>query len=209
MTEVAQPKNVLDPSAEQLGKTYARALINAAQAEGNDTLELVVNQLGRIVDEYLGGSDSLRLALGSPRISEDEKVRVIDRVFGQDFHPLLIKFLKVMASRDRLGFVHAVRDQSTSIFDEMMGRVVASVKSAVPLDDSIRNEIANHLSSAMNKQVRLTEEVDPDLIGGMVIRVGDRVYDGSVANRLNSMARTTRAGFSSKLLEKFEQLTSQ
>lgn len=209
MTEAAQPKNVLDPSAEQLGKTYARALINAAQAEGNDTPQMVVNQLNQIVDEYLAGSDSLRLALGSPRVSEDEKVRVIDRVFGQDFHPLLIKFLKVMASRDRLGHIDAVRDQATNIFDDMMGRTVASVKTAVPLDDSVRNEIANQLSSVMNRQVRLTESVDPDLIGGMVIRVGDRVFDGSVANRLNSMARKTRAGFSSKLLEKFEQLTSQ
>jgi F-type H+-transporting ATPase subunit delta len=209
MTEVAKHENVLDTSAEQLGKTYARALISAAKAQGQDVPQVIVDQLNQIVDEYLGGSDSLRAAFASPRISEDEKVRVIDRVFGQDFHPLLIKFLKVMASRDRLGYVRAVRDAATNIFDDMMGRVVASVRTAVPLDDSLRSQITDRLSSVMNRQVRLSESVDPELIGGMVIRVGDRVYDGSVANRLNSMARKTRAGFSSKLLEKFEQLTSQ
>lgn len=209
MTEPAKNENVLDTSAEQLGKTYARALINAAKAEGGDAPHVIVDQLNQIVDQYLAGSQSLRSAFASPRISEDEKVRVIDRVFGGDFHPLLIKFLKVMASRDRLGHVDAVRKAACEIFDEMMGRVVASVRTAVPLDDQSRSQITQRLSSVMNREVRLIESVDPKLIGGTVIRVGDRVFDGSVATRLNSMARKTRAGFSSKLLEKFDQLTSQ
>jgi F-type H+-transporting ATPase subunit delta len=61
----------------------------------------------------------------------------------------------------------------------------------------------------MNKQVRLRESVDPELIGGMVIRVGDRVFDSSVANRLDKMARRTRDGFSGRILQQFEQFTSE
>ena len=209
MTEAAKHETVLDTSAEQLGKTYARALINAAKSEGDWVPETVVGQLNQIVDEFLGGSGALRAAFASPRISEGEKVRVINRIFGEDFHPLLVKFLKVMASRDRLGYVHAVRKAADDIYDDMMGRVVASVRTAVPLDDSMRSQITDKLSSVLNRQVRLAESVDPKLIGGMVIRIGDRVFDGSVANRLDKMARNTRAGFSSKLLEKFEQFSSQ
>ncbi len=86
------------------------------------------------------------------------------------------------------------------------GRVVASVRTAVPLDDALRSQISDQLGSLMQKQVRLRESVDPDLIGGMVIRVGDKVYDSSVANRLNKMARRTRDGFSSQLLHQFTSI---
>ena len=61
----------------------------------------------------------------------------------------------------------------------------------------------------MQKQVRLSESVDPDLVGGMVIRVGDRVFDSSVSNRLDTLARRTRNGFSSQLLQRFGELTSE
>ena len=208
MTEAAPNETVLDTAAEQLGKTYARALINAAKAQGDQVPETVVEQLNQIVDEYLGGSDSLRAAFASPRISGDEKSRVIDRLFAKDMHPVLVKFLKVMASRDRLGHVDAVRKAACDLHDDMMGRVVASVQTAVPLDDALRGQIIQQLSTTMKREVRLNESVDPDLIGGVVIRVGDRVFDGSVANRLDKMARETRASFSSKLIEKFEQFTS-
>ena len=91
----------------------------------------------------------------------------------------------------------------------MLGRVLASVQTAVPLDDALRAQISNQLGSLMNKQVRLRETVDPELIGGMVIRVGDKVFDSSVSNRLNKMARRTRDGFSSQILHKFSQFTSE
>ena len=207
MTQEVKHETVLDTGAEQLGKTYARALIGAAQNAG--VADKVVDQLGQLVDDYLAKSPELAAALASPRIDEAEKVRVIERIFADEFDPILVKFLKVMAQRGRLGYVPAVRVAAETIHDEMMGRVVASVRTAVPLDDTLRNQISDQLGSLMNKQVRLRESVDPDLIGGMIIRIGDRVFDSSVANQLNKMARRTREGFSSQLLERFQQLTSE
>lgn len=207
MTEAAKHDTVLDTGAEQLGKTYARALLGAAKNAG--VVDQVIEQLAQLVDEYLAGSPQLRAAFASPRVEEDEKIRVIDRLVGDEFHPLLVKFLKVMAGRDRLGYVAAVRDAADEIHDEMLQRVVASIQTAVPLDDALRSQIADQLGSLMNKQVRLRESVDPELIGGMVIRVGDKVFDSSVANRLNSMARRTRDGFSGRILQQFDQFTSE
>jgi F-type H+-transporting ATPase subunit delta len=206
MTEVVKHETVLDTGAEQLGKTYARALIGAAASDG--VSDEVIQQLGRLVDEYLDGSPALTAAFASPRIEQDEKIRVIDKIFADEFHPVLIKFLKVMAGRGRLGYVRAVRKAAEDIHDEMLGRVQAAVRTAIPLDDAMRSEIASRLSAVLNKEVRLRESVDPELIGGMVIRVGDRVFDSSVSNRLNKMAKKTRDGFSSQLLHKFEQFTS-
>lgn len=207
MSEAAKHDTVLDTGAEQLGKTYARALIGAAQNAG--VAEQVVEQLGQLVDEYLGGSPQLAAAFASPRIDTEEKARVIDRVFGDDFHPILVKFLKVMAGRERLAYVAAVRDGAEGINDEMMGRVLAEIRTAVPLDDAMRSQITKQLGSALNKEVRLRESVDPDLIGGIVVRVGDSVFDNSVSNRLEKVARRARDGFSHQLLQKFSQFISE
>lgn len=206
MTEAVKTETVLDTGAEQLGKTYARALIGAAKNAG--VADQVIEQLGSLVDDYLGNSQQLQAAFASPRVDNEEKVRVIDKLFGDEFDPVLVKFLKVMAGRGRLGYVHSVRKAADDLHDEMLGRVVASVVTAVPLDDGLRSNINEQLGSLMNREVRLREAVDPDLIGGMVIRIGDRVFDSSVANRLNKMARRARDGFSSQLLHKFEQFTS-
>lgn len=206
MTGEAKHDTVLDTGAEQLGMTYARALIGATQKE--NVTDDVIGQLGRLVDEYLGGSPKLQAAFASPRIDTDEKCRVIDRVFGDEFHPMLVKFLKVMAGRGRLGYVAAVRNAAEDIHDEMMGRVLAEVRTAVALDDALRSKITQQLSGVLNKDVRLRETVDESLIGGMVVRVGDTVFDNSVANRLDTMAKKTREGFSSILLQKFNEMVS-
>ncbi len=208
MTEFVKHETVLDTGAEKLGKTYARALIAAAKNQGDGVADTIVNQLAMIVDDYLGHNPQLRDAFASPRVSHAEKVRVIDRIFGDELHPTLLKFLKVMASRDRLGYVYAVRNAADEIFDDMMGRVVASVQTAVPLDDVTRSQVIERLGSVMNAEIKLRESVDPELIGGMVIRIGDRVFDSSVQNRLNKLAVKVRRGFSSKLLERFDQFIS-
>ena len=207
MNEAAEHDTVLDTGAEQLGKTYARALIGAAKSAG--IADKIIEQLGVVVDECLATSPQLRAAFASPQIDDSEKIKVIDRLFGEDFDPVLVKFLKVMAGRGRLAHVAAVRTAADAIHDEKLGRLVATVQTAVPLDDALRSKIEEQLGSIMQKQVRLSESVDPDLIGGMVIRVGDRVFDSSVSNRLDTLARRTRSGFSSQLLQRFGELTSE
>lgn len=198
-------ETVMDTGAEQLGKTYAQALLEAAEHRG--ITDRIVADLNRLVDEYLAGSPKLAAAFASPRIDADEKRRVIDRIFGDEFDPLLINFLKVMASRDRLGYIPSVREGAAALYDEMSGQVLAIVSTAVPLDDALRSQVTDRLGGVLGKKIRLREVVDPDLIGGMVIRVGDTVFDNSVANRLDAIAKRAREGFSSKLSQKFEQLT--
>ena len=204
--ESVKHETVLDTGAEQLGKTYAQALIGAAQQTG--VADKVVAQLTQVVDEYLGGSPQLAAAFASPRIDTDEKVRVIDRVFGGDFEPLLVTFMKVMAARDRLGFLAAVRDGADELYDEMSGRVLATVSTAVPLSEDLRGQITQQLGNALNRQVRLRELVNPNLIGGMVIRVGDTVFDGSVSNRMDTLTKRVQEGFSTALMNRFSELTS-
>ena len=205
MSEADKHETVLDTGAEQLGKTYAQALIAAAKNAG--VADDVINQLNQLVDEALAKCPSLQAAFASPRVDEAEKVRVIDRLLGDEFHPVLIKFLKVMASRERLGYLQAVRVAAESIYDEMLDRVVATVKTAVPLTDDLRKQITSDLGQFTGKEVKLRESVDTELIGGMIVRIGDQVFDSSVANRLNKLGRKARTGFSSQLSSKLSQFS--
>lgn len=194
---------VLDPAAERLGHVYAEALIGAAKSQ--NVADDVVSQLFELAFDVLPNNDALAGAFASPRIDAEEKARVIDRLFGDAYHPVLTRLLKVMARRGRLGHVDAVARAAEAIHDDMMGRVVASVRTAVPLSDELRSQITGKLGQTLGREVRLRESVDDSLIGGMVIRIGDRVYDSSVSNRLNQLTRKVQAGFAAKLLGSFDR----
>jgi len=206
VSETASHSTTLDIGAEQFGKTYARALLGATQADGST--DQVIEQLSQICDQGLGANPRLSAAFESPRISGDEKVRVIEKLFGNEIHPTLLKFMKVMAGRDRLGYLSAVRDSAIKLHDEYVGRVVAEVRTAVPLTDALRSTVTDQLSSRLGKAVRLEERVDDSLIGGMVIRVGDTVFDSSVASRLDKIGKAAAAGFAHQLIEKAERFAS-
>ncbi len=206
MAESAQYETVLDIGAEQLGKTYARAILGAAASQ--NAADVVLNQLRQIVDEFLVGSPSLAAALASPRVSAEEKTRIIDRLFGSTAHPILLRTMKVMAGRSRLGYLRAVSRAADLLHDEAAGRVAAEVRTAVALSEELRNEVAQRLSQSLGKEVRINETVDPSLVGGMVIRVGDTVYDSSVASRISKIGRAAREGFARKLLEQANRFAS-
>lgn len=206
VSETPEYETVLDIGAEQLGKTYARAFLGAADSAG--VADEVIGQLCTVVDEYLGGSPELAEAFSSPRIDVDEKRRVLDRLFGDSVHPVLMQTMKVMADRDRLGYLGQLRDAAVKLHDEARGRVVAEVKSAVPLTDELRGVVIAQVGRAFGKEVRLRESVDQKLIGGMVIRVGDTVFDSSVAGRIQKVGRSASEGFARKLLQQGADFSS-
>ncbi len=202
MKEIPKHSTVLDTGAEQLGRTYAQALLGAADSAG--VTDQVLAELSELVDEHIPSNPRLAAALASPRVDESEKGRVIDRIFAGSCHPILIRFMKVMAKRSRLGYLRAVRDSALILRDISDNRVIANVRTAVALDDPLRTQIIGRLTSVTGKEVRLMEVVDPNLIGGMVIRIGDSVYDTSVSNRLSKMSKRAREGFSREFLSRFE-----
>lgn len=205
MSESVSQSSKLDVGAEQLGKTYARALLSVTQAEGST--DQVLQQLNALCDEGLAQNELLRAAFASPRIDASEKCRVLDRLLG-DAHPTLLTFLKVMAGRHRLAYVHAARDAMVKLDDEASGRLLAEVHTAVAMSDRLREDVTEQLNAYFKKSVRLHEVVDPNIIGGLVIRVGDTVFDSSVASRLSKMGDAASAGFSNRLLEQSAPLIS-
>lgn len=207
VSEKPQHETVLDIGAEQLGRPYAQALIGAASKEG--VADDVIAQLSEVVDVCLNENPKLRIALASPRVSLAEKDRVIDRLFGSQLHPVLVRTMKVLNAHGRLGFLRAVRNSAVVLHDEQLGRVVAEVRTAVPLTNDLRSQVTAQIGQSLGKQVRLYEIVDATLIGGMIVRIGDTVFDSSVAGRLDKVGKAVSRGFARQLMEQSNNFVSE
>lgn len=173
-----------DIGKQQIAAVYAKALVSASEKTGN-THE-VVDELDSIVDDVLVKFPGFEATLGSSRLSEDEKVGLIDRVFANGSDQLK-SFLKVLADHDRLDCLRQVRIEARRIYNEIQNRISVQVTTAGTLSDEQRHEIVDALQRKMSCEVDLNHEVDENIIGGMVVRVGDTIIDGSVRNKLAQM----------------------
>ena len=178
-----------DISRQQLGGVYAKALLGASEKAGNS--DQVVDELGSLVDDVFGKVDGLESVLSSPRLSVDEKLGVLDRVFGERMSNDLLTFLKVVCQHGRLDCIRQVYQAARNELNRMRDRVEVLVTTAEPIDDGLSGRIAEVLRGTLKRDVELRCEVDAEIVGGLVVRVGDTVYDGSVSNKLARLREET------------------
>ena len=171
-----------DVGAEQIATLYAEAYLAAAEAAGS--AGEAVESLLSLVDDVVAEFPEFRDILGSILISHEEKCEVIDRVFGAKAPPLLVDFLKVLSQHGRLDCLHAVRRAAESLWDEKQGRVLVELTTPVAVDEATAAGIARSLSDKLHAQSVIQRKVDPRIIGGAILRVGDTIYDNSVAAQL-------------------------
>ncbi len=173
------PETVLDVSPE-LTRNYAEALLNAAGAEVND----VVEELEAIDAEVLRPNPKFASILASPSVSEAEKDRILVNTFEGRALPTVVRFLRVLNRHGRLALIGSVIRQARAVLDRRQNRKPVTVRSAVPLDSAELEALKIRLTSLVQATPVITLEVDPSLIGGLVVQVGDDVYDASVRTRL-------------------------
>jgi F-type H+-transporting ATPase subunit delta len=131
----------------------------------------------------------LASVLDAPQVPVARKVEAIQRAVGDTVGPLAANLMCVLASKNLANLVPAVLDEYSSMIDARRGIESAEVTSAVRLDDAQRESITKILEGAAGKKVRLHTLVRPEILGGIVGRVGDRVIDGSVRTKLREMRR--------------------
>jgi F-type H+-transporting ATPase subunit delta len=174
-----------DVGREKVGEIYARALVAAAEHAGQSVA--VLEELDAIVSEVFAQFPKLETVLGSLLVSPVEKSAVLDRVFAARISRLLLNFLKVVSRHGRLDCLRAIRHQARKLYEETQGNVRVRVTTATAVDPRQIEQIAATLAATLGKRPILQTVVDPALIGGVVLRIGDTVYDGSVANQLQSI----------------------
>lgn len=181
----AHASTPLDAARERVGAVYAQALVAAAEAQGV-TPQLLAD-FDALVDDLLGRLPQFEQFLASPRIRLEEKHRLLELAFATRMSPLLLNFLKVLARHGRLDALRQIRTAAHQAYDARSGRVQVSVQSATVLDGTARTQIEQHLTVALGCPVRVRYAVVPQLLGGLLVRVGDTVFDGSLDNRLERM----------------------
>jgi len=181
----ASRESVLDITAQQVAAVYAKAFLGAAESAGN--VDSLVEELDSLVDDVLAKFPEFEKLLASQFVSHEERCALLDRVLGGRAQETMLAFLKVLSAHDRLNLLRAIRKAVRNQYNEMRGRREVLVTTAVELDDQLRSELEAQLRRMLKLEPHLTIATDPSLLGGAIVRVGDTVYDGSVATRLRQL----------------------
>jgi F-type H+-transporting ATPase subunit delta len=178
----AKPKSrAVNVGAQQVAAIYAKAFLGAAENLGQT--DVLVAELGAVSDS-LGDFPQLEAVFASALVSPDEKSQLLERLYGARLSGTLLDFLKVVARHGRLDVMSTINELVGKLYDELRGRVRVQLRTATPVDDSLSRNLTASLTKLLGGEPKLESEVDAELIGGLMLRVGDTVYDGSVARQL-------------------------
>ena len=170
---------------EEIAEVYARALFEAANEAG--ALDRVHDELGQFADA-LDEDRNLQMFLFSPYFSSEEKKDGIGRIVS-DADERTVNFLELLAERHRMPAIFRVRRDFDALWAEENKLLPVSVTSAVELDDELVSDIGKRIEEQAGRRVELSSSVDPDLLGGLVVRVGNMVLDASLRNRLERLRK--------------------
>jgi F-type H+-transporting ATPase subunit delta len=168
-----------------VARRYARALLSSAQDDK------ALTEVGRDLEglaAMLGQNVQLRALISNPMLGAAERTEVVLQIAGKaGFHPLTQTFLRLLGRKGRLGYAEAIAAAFRLLADEASGRLRAEVRSTAPLMPDELAQIQKALAARTGKQIVVDAQVDPELLGGVVARVGDTVYDSSVRSHLRRM----------------------
>jgi F-type H+-transporting ATPase subunit delta len=165
-------------------RRYASALLSAA--EEGQFLDQIIGELKQI-REVLANSRDLVHALRSPLIKGDKKIHILEEIFRDSVGEKMHLFLSLIALKKRAGLLPEIIDEFQALLDEKRGIVNAEVTSAVTLSDDQVSVLVAKLTASTGKTIRAKMSVNEDLIGGVAVKIGDTIYDGSVSHQLEML----------------------
>jgi F-type H+-transporting ATPase subunit delta len=170
---------------EEIAQVYARALFEVAQEQ--DKLDLLREQLGQFADA-LNENGDLRVFFFSPYFSTEEKKDGLRRALdGAD--PAIVNFLEALLERHRMPVIFRIRHAYERLWDRENRTLPVEVTSAVDLDDATVKSIGERIGQQTGQRVELTSTVDPSILGGIVLRVGNSILDASIKHRLDQLRK--------------------
>jgi F-type H+-transporting ATPase subunit delta len=169
----------------QVGRRYSKALFQFSATKEQLAKRLVdLQKFKKLVDD----NPRLLQFFNAPEISKDEKKDFLKKILGDDFDPLLYKFLIFLLERKRLTFIREITAEYTKLVRSHLGILDVKLISAFPLDQADKDNLKIKLQKSYpNKEISFTEKVDPKLIGGLIAIVGNKIIDFSMRNRLSEL----------------------
>ena len=168
-----------------IARNYAEALFAASP------------KFGQLIDAVAGAisaDERIATVLESPRVSKAAKSQILERALKGEAPPEFVRFLQAVVRRGRQGLLGEIAQEYQVLLDEQLNRVHAGVTLAAQPDAKTEKQIVERLTKALGREVRAYFRTDPRILGGVVVRVGDRILDGSVRRRLTALQRKMLTG---------------
>ena len=170
-------------------RRYAQALFAIAQEKGTTEAWLTdLRELSDILEE-----PTVSTYMSTPRVQTEDKLGVVAQVAeGRD--PMIANLVGLLVSRQGVGLLGRVADEYGELLNVMLGRVRAQVTTATPLSAAQQKRLSDSLGASLQKDVLLETNEDPEIIGGVLVRVGDQIIDGSVRTKLAALKQQLAHG---------------
>jgi ATP synthase F1 delta subunit len=175
---------------EEIAAVYAQALLEVGIEKGR--LDAIHDQLGQVTDA-IDTSRELQVFFFSPYFSTQEKQAGLSRMLS-DAEQLLMNFLGVLIEKHRMPLIFRIRREFDQRWENHNRMLAVSITSAIALDEATVTQIGDRIGERTGRRVELTSEVDPDILGGIVLRVGNSILDASVRNRLEQLRKQVARG---------------
>ena len=175
---------------EEIAQVYARSLFEVARE--HDKLDEIREQLGEFADA-VEQDRALTTFFFSPYFSSDEKKEGLHKAV-EGAEPILMNFLELLLEKHRMPVIHRIRRDYDALWREERKLLPVHLTSAVELDDEVVRSLGDRISEQTGRRVDLTARVEPDIIGGIVLRVGNSILDASIRNRLEQLRRQVARG---------------
>ena len=170
---------------EEIAAVYARSLFEVAKEQ--DKLDKIRDQLGEFADA-LDATRELQVFFFSPYFSTIEKQDGLDRAVS-DADPILVNFLKLLIENHRMPVIFRVRREFDQLWRQENKLLPVTVTSAVELDKATVNQIGDRIAEQTGRKIELSATVEPEILGGLVVRVGNSILDASIRNRLEQLRK--------------------
>jgi F-type H+-transporting ATPase subunit delta len=171
---------------EEIARVYADALFGAAKGKGK--LDAIREQLGAFADA-LAENREMQLFFFSPYFSSKEKQEGLDQAIS-GAEPELVNFLELLIEKHRMPVLFRIRRSYDALWDKENKRLGVTVTSAVELDPEVARRIGTEIEQQTGNRVELSSRVDPEILGGLVVQVGNMVLDTSIRNRLEKLRKS-------------------
>ena len=163
---------------------YAKALLQLSVEQ--NSLEDAYNDM-MFIDTLCSECKDFSILLKSPIVKTDHKLRIFDEIFASKISKVSMMFVSIITTKKRESFLAEIAKSFISLYKEHNNIEKATVTTAIPLTETLKNEVLAFIKSDSNNKVELTEVVDKNIIGGAIIRMGDKQLDTSVANEISEL----------------------
>ena len=168
-----------------IARNYAEALFALGDGYG---------PLLDAIAQAVQADERIRTALESPRVSKAAKSQILERALKKEAPKEFVRFLQAVVRRGRQGLMTEIAQEYLVLLDEKLNRVHAGVTLASEPDSKTQKQVVERLTKALGREVRAYFRSDPKILGGVVVRIGDRIFDGSVRRRLTAVQRRMLTG---------------